>query len=436
MFNAIEFIEDKRDAKHHSKNDIFAFVKYVTDHTVADYQLSAWLMAAYLNGLSDDETLYLTEALAHSGKIIKYLPGQRAIDKHSTGGVGDKTTIILIPLVASCGARISKLSGPGLGYTGGTVDKLESIPGMDMELSDERFQRQVKAIGCAVSGHSNDLAPTEGCFYRMRDVTGTVPSIPLIVSSILSKKLAGGADGFVFDVKTGSGAFMRSADGAKKLAEKLVSVSKKLGKRSLAVISDMEQPLGEWVGNAAEIYEAVNVLSGKGPDDTRELCLTLGGYMLKIADVCSSFQEGKSLCQTALDSGKALKKFAELVKAQGGNEMVAYEPGNILPQAAKILKITAPVSGYVTKVDAKLIGEGLRALGGGRLKQEDAIDHSVAIRLHAKIGNKVTKDDTVFSIYYNTNEQIENARSYIESSCEIDSSPVKDKRQLIIDTIE
>jgi len=436
MFNAIEFIENKRDSKHHSKSDISAFVKGVTDCTVAEYQLSAWLMAAYLNGLSDDETLYLTDALAHSGEITGYNLGHKIIDKHSTGGVGDKTTLVLIPLVASCGAKISKLSGPGLGYTGGTVDKFESIPGMNMELSEEEFRRQVEEIGCAVSGHSNALAPTEGKFYRMRDVTGTVPSIPLIVSSILSKKLAGGADGYVFDVKTGSGAFMHSVEEARRLAEKLVTVSKKLGKKSVAVITDMEQPLGEWVGNAAEVYEAVSVLSGDGPDDTKKLCLTLGGYMLAMAEICQSFQQGMAMCETALKDGRALNKFAELVKKQGGNEQVAYKPSAILSRADNIFEIRADETGYISKLDAQMIGEGLRALGGGRFKQDDEIDHSVAVHLHAKIGDKVAKGDTIISIYYNTKKQLEYAKDKIEQSYHINVLSVPDKRHLIINTIE
>lgn len=430
MFNAIEFIEKKRDGLSHTAEEIKQFVTGVTDNSVADYQLSAWLMAAYLNGLSDDETVWLTEALAHSGEITEYPEEQRIIDKHSTGGVGDKTTIVLIPLVASCGAKISKLSGPGLGYTGGTVDKLESIPGMKMELTEEEFRGQVERIGCAISGHSKALAPTEGRFYRMRDVTGTVPSIPLITSSIVSKKLAGGASGYLFDVKTGSGAFMQTAEKAEELAKSLVSISHKLGKKCVSVITDMEQPLGEWVGNSMEVYEAIEVMSGRGPSDTRELCVTLGGSMLAMSGAAPSEEEGIKMCADSLDSGKALHKFAELTAAQGGDASVVSEPLKVLPQARRVFQIRSERDGAVSRLDAKLIGEALRALGGGRLKQDDEIDRSVAVRLPAKIGAKVAAGDTVIKVYYNTDEQLARAKSYLDGCWDV--ADAAENRKLIL----
>ena len=433
MFNVVEFIEKKRDGGHHTRAELQHLVSGVMDASIPDYQLSAWLMAAYLNGLDDHETVYLTEALAHSGNTITYPATDRIVDKHSTGGVGDKTTLILVPLVAACGAKISKLSGPALGYTGGTVDKLESIPGMDLHLSGDRLTEQVANIGCAISGHSAWLAPAEGRFYKLRDVTGTVPSIPLITSSILSKKLAGGAHGFLFDVKSGSGAFMRNNDEAAALAEKLVRISRKLGRVCIAIITDMEQPLGEWIGNAAEVYEAIQVLGGNGPADTRELCITLGGYMLSMAGVASDPDAGSVLCAKALGDGTALNKFADMVKSQGGDLRVIDEPQNILPRAKYFCDIMSDKAGYLSRLSALSVGEGLRALGGGRLKQEDEIDRAVSVQLFAKTGDRIDAGGRVMRIHYNTSKQLEAAKPYFEASWDV--AGYADKRKLIIDRI-
>lgn len=435
MFSAIELIEKKRDGGHHTKEEFQALVDGVMDGSIPDYQISAWLMAAYLNGLDDDETMYFTEALAHSGDIIvPPRPGLKTVDKHSTGGVGDKATLVLVPLVASCGARVAKLSGPGLGYTGGTVDKLSSIPGMNVTLTPEAFLRQMDSTGCALSGHSLRLAPAEGKFYRLRDVTCTVPSIPLITTSILSKKLAGGTCGFLFDVKCGSGAFMKDKSTALKLAHNLINVSRKLGKESIAVLSDMEQPLGKWVGNAAEVLEAVEVLSGGGPSDTRELCIALAGCMLKMSGVCTTTEEGSCLATKALEDGTALKKFAELVHAQGGDPVVAEDPQSVLPKAAKSIAITADRTGCVSRLDALSVGEGLRALGGGRLRQEDIIDPAVAIELKAKIGDKIAKGDAVLVIHYNTEEQLNAALPYLKDCFTVSNHA--EKRTTIIGKVE
>ncbi len=433
VFNAIEFIEKKRDCGIHSDEEFRAFIRSVTAKEIPDYQISAWLMAAYLNGLDDNELMYFTKALAYSGETLQYPPEERIIDKHSTGGVGDKTTLILIPLAASCGSRISKLSGPGLGYTGGTIDKLESIPHMNMHLNDDRFREQVNRIGCAVSGHSKKLAPAEGIFYRLRDVTGTVPSIPLITASILGKKLAGGAHGYLFDVKCGSGAFMNDLESAKELAQKLVEVSKKLGKISLAVITDMEQPLGEWVGNSAEVYEAVEVLSGRGPSDTRELCIALGSAMLEMSGRVKDREEGAALASKALDDGSALKKFEELIEAQGGDISVLKEPERVLPKAAFIHEIKASADGYISKLDALLVGEGLRALGGGRLTQEDVIDPSVAIQLMHKVGSRVSLGEPVIRVFYNSEKKLADSLEYLDSCLEISNNAKK--RKLILENV-
>lgn len=433
MYSALELIEKKRDRGRHAAEEFKYLAAGAMDASIPDYQLAAWLMAAFLNGLDDDEIIWFTEALASSGDMISYPQSDTIIDKHSTGGVGDKTTLVLVPLVAACKAKISKLSGPALGYTGGTVDKLESIPGIDLHLSPERLKSQVTKIGCAVSGHSAKLAPAEGIFYKLRDVTGTVPSIPLITSSILSKKLAGGAHGFLFDVKCGSGAFMQDGESAVNLARKLVNVSKRLGKLCAAVITDMEQPLGEMVGNSAEVYEAICVLKGEGPSDTRELCTVLGGHMLKMARVAETPEEGASLCAKALDDGSALEKFAEMVREQGGRAEAVYDPKGILPQARCFYDIKTKETGYLSRLSALMIGEGLRALGGGRFKHDDVIDRAVAVRLFAKIGDKLSSGETVMRIYYNTQEQLNAAKSYFDASWDV--APSAERRKLIITTI-
>lgn len=434
MFNPLEFIERKRDRGRHTEADIKAFVSAVASEDIPGYQLSAWLMAAYLNGLDDGETVALTKALGQSGDVIEYPETMSIVDKHSTGGVGDKTTLILVPLVAACGAKISKLSGPGLGFTGGTVDKLESIPGMRVHLSTKEFHGQIDKIGCAISGHSLQLAPAEGKFYTMRDVTGTVPSLPLITTSILSKKLAGGAKGYIFDVKCGDGALMENLEQAKALAEKLVDVSKRIGREAAAVITDMEQPLGEWVGNAAEVLESVNVLSGKGPDDVRELCAVLGGQMLVMAKVAADGKEGRAMCEKALDDGSALKKFEELIREQGGDARVCYEPEKILAKAGKAYEIKSTASGLLSKLAARQIGEGLRALGGGRIRQGDKIDHAVGVKLCAKVGDAVSSGDVIMRVVYNADSQLEAALPYLSQSWEV--SDTAEKRSLLLGYVE
>lgn len=434
MFDPIGFIERKRDGNRHTDAEIKAFVGAVMSGDMCGYQLSAWLMAVCFRGLDDGEMAALTMALGSSGDIIEYPGGMNIIDKHSTGGVGDKTTLILVPLVASLGAKISKLSGPGLGFTGGTVDKLESIPGMRMHLSTKEFYDQISKIGCAISGHSLQLAPAEGKFYAMRDVTGTVPSLSLITTSILSKKMAGGANGYLFDVKCGGGALMENFGQAKSLAEKLVEISKKLGKEAVSVITDMEQPLGEWVGNAAEVLEAVEVLSGRGPEDVRELCCVLGGEMLVMAKAADNFEEGLAMCEKALCDGSALKKLEELVREQGGDPAVCYEPQKVLGFAGGVYEIKSDRDGWLARLSARPIGEALRALGGGRVKQGDEIDHGVAVRICAKIGDRVNKGDAVMRVIYNDGARLAAALPYLEPSWEIADGAAK--RSLILGAVK
>lgn len=430
MFNSLAFIEEKRDGAHHCEADIKAFVSAVASGAMPDYQLAAWLMAAYFNGLDGAEMAALTVELGRSGDVIEYPGSLHIVDKHSTGGVGDKTTLVLVPLAAACGARVSKLSGPGLGFTGGTVDKLEAIPGMNVHLTTEKFYSQIDKIGCAISGHSLQLAPAEGKLYTLRDATGTVPSLPLITTSILSKKLAGAASGYVFDVKCGNGALMEDLDQALELAEKLVEISRRQGKEASALITDMEQPLGEWVGNAVEVFEAVQVLSGGGPDDTHELCCALGGQMLLTARLAESAEEGRAICARALSDGSALNKFAELIKEQGGDPSVCFKPMELLPQAAYSYEITSDRGGRLAKLAARRIGEGLRALGGGRIKKEDSIDHAVGVQLCAKIGDEIKPGCAIMRVSYNSKPQLQAALPYLLSCFEVSDSA--EKRKLIL----
>ena len=434
MFSMINFIEKKRDGGAHSQEEFHQLIKLLLADKPPIYQLSAWLMAVYFKGLTGDEMMYLTEELAGSGDTYKFPPELKVVDKHSTGGVGDKASMIVLPAAAACGAVISKLSGPGLGITGGTVDKLESIPGMRVHLTREQFLQQLKQVHCAISGHSKELAPAEGIFYRTRDVTGTVPSIPLITTSILSKKLAGGASGFLFDVKCGSGAFEKDLPHARELAECLVNTTERLGKKSVALITDMDQPLGEWVGNSMEVYETIEVLNGRGPADTRALCIALCGEMLRLAGKAADAREGESAAANALDNGSALRKFEEIIQAQGGDVESIRNPLEKLPYASKSRSIKSDNDGYVTRMDASAVGEALRALGGGRLRIDDVIDHSAAVRVRKKVGDAVKTGDTVIELLYNEESKLKPALEYLNGSWSVGEE--QKKRKLILDRIQ
>jgi len=393
------FIESKRDGLEHALSELQEFVRAFQAGEVPDYQASAWLMAVLFRGLCEKELEAFTLALANSGSVVKFPEKLACVDKHSTGGVGDKTSLVLVPLVASCGVPVAKLSGRGLGFTGGTVDKLESIEGFKTHLSRTEFVRQVEKIGCAISGHSEDLAPAEKRFYELRDVTGTIPSIPLIASSILSKKIAGGSRSFVFDVKTGNGAFMRTLEDSRALARQLVELSGKLGHRSLALISGMDQPLGRWVGNAAEVREAIDILKNTGPSDTRELCIRLGGAMVFLGGKAKTPQEGEDLCRMALAGGNALEQFRILLEAQKGQTLCIDEPELALPLAPVRTVIRSKYKGMLAFFETSRIGTALRHLGGGRRKKEDSIDFGVAIEVQVKIGEEVSEGDPIFTVY-------------------------------------
>lgn len=434
MLDPIRFIEDKRDGLEHAPGEIEDFVRVFHQGKIPDYQAAAWLMAAFLRGLSKQELEAFTVALANSGKTVLFPPGLSCVDKHSTGGVGDKTSLVLVPLVAACGAPVAKLSGRGLGFTGGTVDKLESIEGFRAHLSMKEFVNQVERIGCAISGHSEELAPAEKRFYELRDVTGTIPSVPLIASSIVSKKIAGGSRAFVFDVKTGSGAFMRSIDEARTLARQLVELSLSLGRRSLAVISGMDQPLGRWVGNAAEVREAVDVLKGSGPDDTRELCLALGGAMLFLSGAAPSKEAGRDRCAEALSSGAALERFKRLLESQGADPECLDFPEKNLPLAAERLLVRAKARGKIASFETNRIGTALRHLGGGRQRKEDQIDHAVAIEIMAKIGTEVSQGDPVFTVYHHGAMNIQIITELLEASFEI--APEAAAQKVVLEVLD
>jgi pyrimidine-nucleoside phosphorylase len=416
VIDTVRFIEDKRDGQEHTPEELRDFVKAFQDGAIPDYQASAWLMAAFLKGLSGKELEAFTLALASSGRMVNFPQDLACVDKHSTGGVGDKTSLVLVPLVAACGAHVAKLSGRGLGFTGGTVDKLESISGFRAHLSMDEFVSQVERIGCAISGHSGDLAPAEKRFYELRDVTGTIPSIPLIASSILSKKLAGGSRSFVFDVKTGSGAFMKTLDGSRSLARQLVSLSASLERKSMAVISGMDQPLGRWVGNAAEVREAISVLKNYGPTDTASLCTSLGGAMIFLAGRVSNPAEGEKLCSEALRNGTALERFRLLLEAQGGDARCIDFPEERLPLAPDQTVIRSKSGGKISSFETNKIGTALRHLGGGRQRKEDTIDHGVAIEVMAKIGDEINPGDPVYTVYHRRGAGTETALCLLEKA--------------------
>lgn len=430
MFNPLPFIESKRDGRAHGEGDLVRFVEAYGAGDVSDYQVSAWLMAVYFQGLNPAELKEFTLALANSGEVVNLPSHIEAVDKHSTGGVGDKTTLVLAPLVASCGIPVAKLSGRGLGFTGGTVDKLESIPGFAAHLDLSRFVRQVESIGCAISGHSLELAPAEGWFYSLRDVTATVPSLPLIASSIVSKKIAGGAGSFVFDVKCGSGAFMPDRESARRLAETLVTLSRDLGHKSMALVTDMDQPLGNWVGNAAEVNEAFQVLSGQGPEDTTELCLRLGGAMLLLGGAVPTLDEGCLKCARALESGQALDRFRAMVEAQEG-DVKALERG--LPLAGKVHEVRAAESGWITRLDARSIGDAVKWLGGGRIRKEDRIDPGVAVQILCRKGDQVEKGQPALRVFYGAEGRKEEVFGLLEKSLTVGER--HERNPLILETV-
>ncbi|MBC7226471.1 MAG: thymidine phosphorylase [Thermoflexales bacterium] len=421
---AIDIIEKKRDGYELTAEEIDFFIQGYTRGDIPDYQAAAWLMAVYLRGMSERETRDLTLAMARSGDILDLSDVAPVVaDKHSSGGIGDKVTLVVAPVVAACGVPVGKMTGRGLGFTGGTVDKLESIPGFRTDLSPQEFKAQLARIGIVITGQSENLAPADRKLYALRDVTGTVSSLPLIVSSIMSKKLAGGATAILLDVKVGSGAFMKTVEEASRLAEAMVRLGRELGRRVSALVSDMNQPLGWAVGNALEVQEAINALHEEGPPDLREHCLVVAAEMLALAGRVADSSEGVELAAQAIADGRAWRKFRALVAAQGGDVRFVDEPDR-LPCAPITEPIPAPTDGYLQKVDAAQIGMAVVDLGGGREKKGDPIDHSVGVIVHYKVGDRVQKGTPLCTIYASDRVRLEQARDRLLKAHTIGPEPV------------
>lgn len=407
---AVDIIIKKRDGQELSKEEIDFFVQGFTDGSIPDYQASAWAMAVLLNGMSDRETTDLTLAMAHSGEMLDLSSAvEIAIDKHSTGGVGDKTTLVVGPVVAACGLPVGKMSGRGLGFSGGTLDKMESIPGYRTDLSQEEFLSQLKEYKIVLTGQSADLAPADGKMYALRDVTGTVPSMPLIASSVMSKKIAAGAHAIVLDVKVGEGAFVTNLDDARQLAKIMVAIGKLSGRQVVGLLSDMNQPLGEAVGNALETREAIETLRGGGPADFREHCLVVASHMLVLGERAASLEEARAMAEAALDDGRGLEFFRTLVRQQGGDVSYVDNPDK-LPQAKLIETVDAPRSGWLKAVKAKEIGETSVELGAGRAKKGDPIDFAVGIIVHHKVGDYVKAGEALFTVHADDADKMAQAK--------------------------
>ena len=413
---AVDIIIKKRDRQELSEDEIKFFVTGLTTGAIPDYQISAWTMAVLLNGMSAQETTYLALAMANSGDILELSSiAPIVVDKHSSGGVGDKTTLVVAPLVAACGLPVGKMSGRGLGFSGGTRDKMESIPGYRVDLSEGEFMDQVKKIGIVLTGQTGDLAPADGVLYALRDVTGTVPSIPLIASSIMSKKIAAGAHAIVLDVKLGHGAFMKDLAHARELAQLMVEIGTLSGRSVRALLSDMNQPLGNAVGNAIELKEAIEMLHDGGPHDFREHCFTVAAHMLLLGEKAADMEAARALAEQTIASGKAWDKFMQLVQAQNGDVSYIENPEK-LPSGQIKEEIKAEQDGYLAGLNAQLIGEGAVALGAGREKKGAPIDLGVGIYLAHKVGDKVAKGEVLFTIYANDAAKLAAARKKLIES--------------------
>lgn len=425
-FRAIDVIRKKRDGIELTREEIEGLVNAYTRGDVPDYQVSAWLMAVVLRGMTRAETAALTDSMLRSGEVLDFssLPTQK-VDKHSTGGVGDKTSLVLAPLVATAGLAVPMISGRGLGHTGGTLDKLEAIPGFNVNLPVAEFRRVLDVCGCAMIGQTAEIAPADRKLYALRDVTGTVESPYLICASIMSKKLAEGIDALVLDVKTGSGAFMKNEKDAVFLAELMVETGERMGKKVVALITDMDQPLGKMIGNALEVIEVVEVLRGEGPEDLRELCLHLAGWMLHLGGVSKTVAEGTQLSSQLISSGKALEKFRHMIELQGGDARVVDDTTRLL-QARQTCQIVSPKSGVISSMQCEHIGTACVILGGGRERKEDSVDPAVGIVLHKKVGERVEAREPLATVYYNSEARADRARRLIADSIQIaDAAPVK-----------
>lgn len=430
----VDLITKKQHGKALTTEEIQTMIKEYTAGEIPEYQMSAMLMAIYFNDMDDREKSDLTMSIVHSGEEIDLsaIKGIK-VDKHSTGGVGDTTTLVLAPLVASLGVPIAKMSGRGLGHTGGTIDKLESIPGFHVELTQEKFIELVNENKVAVIGQSGNLTPADKKLYALRDVTGTVDSIPLIASSIMSKKIAAGADAIVLDVKTGAGAFMKTTEDARKLAHAMVQIGNRVGRNTMAVISDMSQPLGFAIGNALEVKEAIDTLNGKGPADLMDLCLTLGSQMVHLAGIGKDLDEARSLLEESIENGKALEKFKTFIASQGGDTSVIDDP-ELLPKADYQIDVLANKDGFISEIIADELGIAAMMLGAGRATKESEIDLAVGIVLHKKVGDAVKKGEALLTIHTNQEEVPEVEQKIWEGITIADSAtPIPLIHEVIID---
>ena len=433
--NINEIIKTKRDQKELTTEQIDFFVREYSLGNIPDYQASSLLMAIYLNGMSEKEIYDLTVAMTASGEIVdlSQIEGIK-VDKHSTGGIGDKVTMVVMPLVASCGVPVAKMSGRGLGYTQGTIDKLDSIPNFRTDIEMDEFIRNVKRIGIALMGQSEKVALADKKLYALRDVTATVESIPLIASSIMSKKLAAGCDKILLEVTCGSGAFMEDEVRARVLAQTMVDIGRKARKETIAVLTNMNQPLGKYAGNALEVKEAIETLRGNGEPDVVRVCLVLGAYMLKLAGLDDNIPNNIKLLQSKIDSGEGLDKFKEMISRQWGDVRVIDDP-ELLPKAKYRIPLNSLESGYIAGFDAKVIGQAVVNLGGGRLKKEDSIDYAVGIETVKKIGDEIKEGEPILYIHANTETQGLLQIETLRSSIKISKEPVA-KAKEILDIIE
>ncbi len=428
---AVDLIRKKRDSGELSREEIDFLISGYTRGEIPDYQMASWLMAAWIRGLNRAEIASLTEAMLYSGEVVNLsdLPGKK-VDKHSTGGVGDKTSLILAPIVAAGGLTVPMISGRGLGHTGGTLDKLEAIPGFNVNLSLVDFRRVLGECGMGLIGQTAEIAPADKKIYALRDVTSTVENIGLICASIMSKKLAEGIDALVLDVKTGSGAFLKREEDSIRLAEVMIETGKRMGKKVVALITDMNQPLGRLAGHSTEVQESIDVLSGGGPADLRELSLELSAWMFFLGERTKSVDEGRRLAESMVATGKAKEKFRQGIRLQGGDERVIDNP-QLLPQARSRVEVTSASAGYITGTNCEQFGIALAMLGGGREKKEDKIDPAVGLEFRKRIGDRVEKGEPLVTIRYNADAKLAEAKNLIAASYQIGENAPREKLPLV-----
>ena len=422
---AVDIIIKKRDKRELTLEEIEFFVRGFTNGDIPDYQTSAFAMAILLNGMTARETTDLTLAMAQSGSMLDLSDVvDLAVDKHSSGGVGDKTSIAVLPIVAACGLPVGKMSGRGLGFSGGTLDKLESIPGYRVDLSTEEFKQQLREKGIVLTGQTLDLAPADGKLYSLRDVTGTVQSIPLIASSIMCKKLAAGAQAILLDVKTGLGAFMETLDEARQLADLMVDIGRLARRDVVALLSDMNQPLGSAVGNSLEVLEAIHMLKGRGPEDFAEHCLFVSAHLLVLGKRAADLSEGRAMAEKSIGDGSAFEKLRILVQAQGGDVSYIDDPSRF-PKAEYIERVKSPRSGYLSGIQARTVGEAAVTLGAGRARKSDPIDHAVGFEIHCKVGDQVKAGDPLFTVHANDESRLAEARQAVLAAHKFSDDPVE-----------